>query len=137
MDKSQAASHFEGFLDFDRSECQLLHMDVLLEAHLPPAAFNNSNQSLPPSGQTEGGDGAQCRLASRLVRTTTPRQVGRETQNWNRAPAAPWKTLWCTPGTANTLTHSGSPVGVSVLLKDTLTVAGSLKLKFVVLFLLV
>lgn len=113
---------FERILDFYQSECQLLHMDALLEAHLPPADFNNSNQSLPLSRQTEGGDGAQCRLASRLVPGW---QLGLETQNWNQTPAASWNTLRKLSDAPQSSTHMHART-----LKDTLTVAASFRFRF-------
>lgn len=53
----KAALTLEGFLTLGQHKwnCQLLHMHVLLEAHMPAPCFNNSNQLCPQSKPAGAG----------------------------------------------------------------------------------
>lgn len=53
----KVARTLEDFLTLGqhRLNCQLLHMHVLLEAHMPAPCFNNSNQLCPHSKSAEAG----------------------------------------------------------------------------------
>lgn len=58
----KAALTLEDFLTLGQHKwnCQLLHMHVLLEAHMPAPCFNNSNQLCPQSKPAGAGQHTDC-----------------------------------------------------------------------------